>query len=92
MISVSDLNGPLFNKAKALVESSGPADEYVAMAVHAAENYYYAVFAAPGWMPRFLDSEYDGGPAAYTDRDYAAGKAREALINILNANLRDGIK
>jgi hypothetical protein len=90
--SLADINGKLFDKAKALVESSGPAEEYIARAVHAADDCYYAVFAAPGWVPMFVASEYDGGPATYTDPDYAADKAREALFNILNANLRDGIE
>jgi hypothetical protein len=92
MVSISDLEGPLFRKAKAQIENSGPAEEYVAMAVHAVDNYYYAVFAAPGWMPQFVDCEYGGAVGTYTDPDYAAAKAREALFNILNANLRDGIE
>jgi hypothetical protein len=92
MVSNSDIEGPLFREAKARIEGSGPAEEYVAMAVHAADGCYYAIFAAPGWIPMFLDSEFGGGPATYTDPDYAAARAREALFNILNANLRDGIE
>jgi hypothetical protein len=93
MVSLTDLDGPLFDKAKVLIESSGPAEEYVARAVHAADDCYYAIFAAPGWVPRFVDSEYDGGgPAIFTDIEFAAAKAREALFNLLNANLRDGIE
>ncbi len=92
MASLTEINGPLFERAKALVESAGPAEEYVARAVHAADDCYYAIFAAPGWVPIFLSSEYDEGPATYTDPDYAVGKAAQALVEMLNANLHDGVE
>jgi hypothetical protein len=34
-----ELKGPLFEKAKALIESFGPIETYVAIAVHATEGY-----------------------------------------------------
>jgi len=92
MESLTNLQGPLFDKARALVERSGPAEEYLARAVHASDGCYYAIWAAPGWVPTFVLSPNGDGAEIFTDINSAEAKAREELFNILNANLRDGIE
>jgi hypothetical protein len=86
--SFYEVKTSLFQDAKALLESFGPSSEYMASAVHAADGYCYAAYAAPGWVPEFV---YDvDGPYVTQDMKTAEAKAREMLFNTLNANLEEG--
>lgn len=86
MESLTNLKGPLFDKAEALMESRGPVEEYFAGAVHASEGYYYAAFAGPGQVPGFAIAD-DGGPAIFESIKAAETRARELLFKQLNADL-----
>lgn len=88
MTSFYELTEPLFEKAKALMDSSGPRTEYMASAVYAADGYYYAAYAAPGWVPEFVYD--DQGPSIFQEIKDAEARAREMLFNTLNANLVHG--
>jgi hypothetical protein len=79
--------GPIFEAAKAKLESFGPRADYMAGAIFAADDLCYAAYAAPGSIPEFVYSE-DGSPAVFRDIKAAEAKAREELFNMLNANLR----
>lgn len=88
MPTLYELQGPLFDKAVSRMESGGPRNDYTASAVYAAEGYFYAAYAAPGWVPEFVRGR--DGPAVFRDHKDAEASAREMLFNHLNANLENG--
>jgi hypothetical protein len=87
---ITKFGGEIFEKARVKLESFGPSSEYMASAVHAVDNYCYAAYAAPGWIPAFIFDEDGQGVKVFEDIKKAEAAAREQLVNSLNANLEVG--